>query len=366
MVDAAVQSRDSQHSASHFVGILKHSTHAVPQRQPRTNFIQDPDVMSSLVCLGGTFEEDGVTTASLRNHTPVSTAFTRFPVQKNSGLDLQPANSPSHNHLSTIKMRFAAVSAVAALAGVASAHGHSNGTWASAYTTEVERPVLGSKLAQDADHNPQGRHCLHHLLSRGYRAYPRRCHLHRLLGMEVSPTRNTLRIADSISQASTVTITNCPCTIIKPVTSSVVTSCATCAPSSGFPAPTGWATGSVGTYPSSYATAPTYSVPSPSTGAPSSTSPAASSQTTATNGASSVQVAGLLVGAGALAALVLNLMRESFSHVMVNRVESKREKEKEKKLRVHGTGSGTQGQPLQPHEEQEQHPLPMDPPLPQC
>ncbi|KXT18447.1 hypothetical protein AC579_8157 [Pseudocercospora musae] len=50
----------------------------------------------------------------------------------------------------------------------------------------------------------------------------------------------------TVTSATTLTITNCPCTVTKPVYSSVVTSCSTCVPSSPVAPP----------YPSGNATTP--------------------------------------------------------------------------------------------------------------
>ncbi|KAF2173718.1 hypothetical protein M409DRAFT_48653 [Zasmidium cellare ATCC 36951] len=123
----------------------------------------------------------------------------------------------------------------------------------------------------------------------------------------------------TVTEATTLTITNCPCTVTKPAYSSVVSSCSTCstpaapttpaapsypasspvspvAPSSPVaPAP----------YPSGNATVPAYTPPATGTGAytpPASTSPIAPGYTGAASKAS-FGFAGLLAAAGLVAAL---------------------------------------------------------------
>jgi len=64
----------------------------------------------------------------------------------------------------------------------------------------------------------------------------------------------------TITEATTLTVTNCPCTIIKPVTTSSVVYCSTCAPTYPVYNTTAVKTSAVGTT-SKYAT----STPTPST-----------------------------------------------------------------------------------------------------
>ncbi|KXS95486.1 hypothetical protein AC578_8797 [Pseudocercospora eumusae] len=100
----------------------------------------------------------------------------------------------------------------------------------------------------------------------------------------------------TVTEATTLTITNCPCTVTKPVYSSVVTSCSTCVPSSPASPP----------YPSGNSTTPVSpNVPVKPTGTgsynpPSTTSPIVPGYTGAATKAS---FGVLLAAAGFIAAL---------------------------------------------------------------
>ncbi|KAK4498058.1 hypothetical protein PRZ48_010714 [Zasmidium cellare] len=124
----------------------------------------------------------------------------------------------------------------------------------------------------------------------------------------------------TVTEATTLTITNCPCTVTKPAYSSVVSSCSTCstpaapttpaAPSYPASSPVSPVSPSSPVapvpYPSGNATIPAYTkAPTVGTGAytpPASTSPVAPAYTGAANKAS-FGVAGLLAAAGFVAAL---------------------------------------------------------------